>query len=442
MNENFLKKYKNIFGIESQDFFDALHKKREKFFRINSARKINYLEELDNLNISKDSLPFIYNYKSENDIIVNTVSFLTGGIYIQNPSSIIPPLILSKLVDENSIILDISAAPGGKTTSLSEITNRKSTIIANEPSSTRLKSLHFNLEKYGAWNVHTISFDGRILDKKLPAVFDGILLDAPCSNENKIGYNKEVDSSWSEDLVLKMQKLQYEIISSAVKLMNSGAVLIYSTCTFSIEENEEIIKMIIESNDDLELIDINNGLYDTGISNYDWINEKVIRVFPHKSQYDGFFVAGIRKKGDLYTNKPQENSPTPKYLKEYFAMELFEGSFSEIDGIVYYEKKLPKELNNIKYKKTGIKLGKIVKNEIELSSQFLWEYGIHLNEDKKIDIDLEKSLEFLNGFDVELKVEKGKNCLFFGSIPVGVVKNLGNCLKNKLDRYFLYGKGM
>ncbi|MCA1927578.1 MAG: RsmB/NOP family class I SAM-dependent RNA methyltransferase [Calditerrivibrio sp.] len=442
MNENFLKKYRNLFGSESEVFFDALHKKREKFFRINSARKINYIEELVNLNISKDSLPFIYSYISENDIVTNTVSFLTGGIYIQNPSSIIPPLILSSLLDENSTILDISAAPGGKTTSLSEITNRKSTIIANEPSSTRLKSLHFNLEKYGAWNVHTISFDGRILDKKLPAVFDGILLDAPCSNENKIGYNKEVNSSWSEELVLKMQKLQYEIISSAVKLLKDGGILIYSTCTFSIEENEEIIKMVIDSNDDLELIDINKGEYDPGISEYDWINEKVIRVLPHKSRYDGFFVAGIRKKGELHINKLKESSPTPKYLKEYFDRDTFEGFFSEIDGIVYYEKKLPEELNRIKYKKTGIKLGKIVRNEVELSSQFLWEYGFFLNKDKKIDIDIEKSLEFLSGFDVELKVKINKNCLFFGSIPVGIVKNLGNCLKNKLDRYFLYGKGM
>lgn len=440
MNKDFKSKFRAILNEEAESFFDALLRKRERFFRINSARNINYLEELETFDLKKDPLPHIYSCNKDKEL-TNTISFLTGGIYIQNPSSIIPPLVLAGLIPQGSIILDAASAPGGKTTALSELTRRKAIVIANESSPSRLKSLHFNLEKYGAYNVHTISFDGRILNKKLPAVFDGILLDAPCSNENKIGFSKEVDSNWCMDLVHKMQKLQYEIILSVKDLLRPGGVLVYSTCTFSVEENEEIIKKLLDEDNSFELIDINKGKYDIGISTYDDINDKIIRVFPHRSVYDGFFIAALRKKGEYLNDIEQEFTPTPDYLKEYTDLDFFEGVFSKVEEIIYLEKKLPTLLNNIKYKKTGLKAGKLIKNQIELSSQFVWEFGSYVNEDKKIYLSKDNSLEFLNGFDIPLKVEKNKNCLFYGSIPVGVVKNTGDYLKNKLDRYFLYGKG-
>ncbi|MEF3254717.1 MAG: NOL1/NOP2/sun family putative RNA methylase [Deferribacterales bacterium] len=442
MNKAFQTKFKNIFGSEADDFFQSLIREKERFFRLNHAREIDYInEELVEYGIISDELPHIFKYNKDNLDITNTISFLTGGIYIQNPSSIIPPLIMSKLLPYESIILDVSAAPGGKTTALSELTKRKSLIIANEPSASRLKSLHFNLEKYGAWNVKTISYDGRILNKKLPAIFDGILLDAPCSNENKIGYNKEVDSEWSQELVLKMQKLQMEILNSVIELLKPGGVLIYSTCTFSIEENEDIINYLIKKNNNLELVDINQGYFDKGISLDDKLNEKVIRVLPHKSRYDGFFIAGIRKKGELSLTKTGQIYPAPSYLKDFFPQKQFHGYFKMIDNLIIYEKETPDSLKKINYKKTCLTTGKLYNNKLDLASQFVWEFGKDINLNRVIDIDYKNALAFLNGFDIELKVDKGRDCLFFKNLPIGFTKNMGNFLKNKLDRYFLYGKG-
>lgn len=440
MNQNFVKKYKEIFLTESDDFISSLKKERKKFFRLNNARGIEYLKELSDYNIIETDLTSVYQYNEPNETITNTISFLTGGIYIQNPSSIIPPMILTKLLNNKGIVLDVSAAPGGKTTALSEFSNRKFTIIANEPSQTRLKSLNFNIEKYGAWNVNTISYDGRILNKKLPSIFDGILLDAPCSNENKIGFNEEVNKNWSEELVQKMKKLQKEIIASVINLLKPGGILIYSTCTFSIEENEENIYETLQEFDEIELIDINQGNYDHGISGKNFLDEKVIRVLPHKSDYDGFFIAALRKKGEL---KPIEIKPKkqPLDIHQFFPNCSFEGDFNIVKDLVFYQSHTD-ILKNLKFNKTGIKAGKLIKNNIEISSQFLWEYGKYFNKEMKIEVKLENAIEFLSGFDINLNIYKSINAIFYRDIPVGIVKNLGGVLKNKLDRYFLYGRGL
>jgi 16S rRNA (cytosine1407-C5)-methyltransferase len=440
MNQNFVKKYKEIFLTESDDFISSLKKERKKFFRLNNARGIEYLKELSDYNIIETDLTSVYQYNEPNETITNTISFLTGGIYIQNPSSIIPPMILTKLLNNKGVVLDVSAAPGGKTTALSEFSNRKFTIIANEPSQTRLKSLNFNIEKYGAWNVNTISYDGRILNKKLPSIFDGILLDAPCSNENKIGFNEEVNKNWSEELVQKMKKLQKEIIASVINLLKPGGILIYSTCTFSIEENEENIYETLQEFDEIELIDINQGNYDHGISGKNFLDEKVIRVLPHKSDYDGFFIAALRKKGEL---KPIEIKPKkqPLDIHQFFPNCSFEGDFNIVKDLVFYQS-YTDILKNLKFNKTGIKAGKLIKNNIEISSQFLWEYGKYFNKEMKIEVKLENAIEFLSGFDINLNIYKSINAIFYRDIPVGIVKNLGGVLKNKLDRYFLYGRGL
>ncbi len=440
MNKDFIQKYKAIFGTESDDFLSSLKKERKRYFRLNTARGINYFEELSDYKITETVLPAIYLYEEPNDIITNTISFLTGGIYIQNPSSIIPPMILNELLNGKGLVLDVSAAPGGKTTALSEFSKRNLTIIANEPSNARLKSLNFNLEKFGAWNVNTISYDGRILHKKLPPLFDGILLDAPCSNENKIGFNEEVNKSWSNELVMRMKKLQKEILLSVIQLLKPGGILIYSTCTFSIEENEENILEILRENNDLELININNGKFNNGISGNSFLDESVIRVFPHKSDYDGFFIAGIKKKGELTPYKDRHFN-THNLFKDYFPNDIFKGEFKLIEDMIFYQSDIDL-IKQIKFVKTGIKAGKKIKNDVEMSSQFLWEFGAHINENKKIDIKKENAIEFLSGFDISLKVDKNRNTLFFKNIPVGIVKNLDGVLKNKLDRYFLYGRGM
>jgi 16S rRNA (cytosine1407-C5)-methyltransferase len=192
-----------------------------------------------------------------------------------------------------------------------------------------------------------------------------------------------------------MKKLQKEIILSSLQLLKPGGFLIYSTCTFSIEENEKNVDEILKENSNVELIDINENRFTKGIFGNISIDDKVIRVLPHKSEYDGFFIAALKKKGELIIDDKHEKNIEETKINQFFPGHKFEGAFKSADGLVFFQKE-NRLIEKIKFNKTGIKAGKIVKNELELSSQFLWEFGKFFNENKKIYIKREVVIGVIN----------------------------------------------
>jgi 16S rRNA (cytosine1407-C5)-methyltransferase len=438
MLSDFKIKYKNLLKNEFDLFYESLNKTNSKYIRFNTARGIDYKSEFNDKIIKQDKLfPNVYKLLDNDFDLINTIGFQTGGFYIQNPSSVLPPSILSKKMPENPKILDMSAAPGGKTTALSEILDRKGLIVANELSSSRMKFLNFNLEKHTAWNVKTLCKDGRFLDKIYDEYFDGILLDAPCTNENKILKDKKVASAWSKEFILRMQKLQKELISTAYNILKPGGYILYSTCTFSIEENEQIIEYML-SNFDIELIDINNKKFPNGLSGNSKIDESVIRVMPHKMDYDGFFIACLRKKGILISDSKIIKNNNFNEFNKFFNKKIDYGIINEIKGNLFYESKITDKIN---YKKTGIKIGKRIKDRIELSAQSIWEFGNHIKNNYKIYLTYDECLEYFKGNDINKTTDvKEAFAIFYNELPIGTIKQVNNKLKNKLDRFFLYGR--
>lgn len=440
MLADFKLKYQQLLGNDFDEFIDALSKEQQRFARMNSARGIDYSAEFGP-GILEKNLHFDHVYKivSSDFRFTDSISFQTGGFYIQNPSSLIPVEKLIQFMPDNPVMLDMSAAPGGKTTALSEAVHRKGLIVANEISGSRMKFLNYNLEKYGAWNVQTLSRDGRMLNKLFPETFDGVLLDAPCSNENKIIKTKEVASAWDNELVDRMQKLQQELIISAYDTLKPGGVLVYSTCTFSIEENESIIEHLLNSQSEAELLDINEGAYPFGMSGNDVLDEKVVRVMPHLMDYDGFFIGAVRKKGDLIETYQVPKQNNPYQLDRFFKPVPQSGIFSEVKGICFFE---PSDLE-LKFprKKSGLKMGKVIRGELEVSSQSVWEFGADVRPEYRIDITTEDAIEYLKGCDIRKSFNnKDSFAVYVDGIPVGTVKHVDRYLKNKLDRFFLYGR--
>lgn len=453
MNNNlniFEKKYKCLLKELFPSFYSALQKIPYKYFRLNTIRGVDYLKELDVQGISycKDERFGNVYRLLRGDTVSNTISFFTGGLYIQNPSSLYPVKILHDFLrgQKNPVILDLCAAPGGKTTALSEMLHRRGVIIANEASKSRLKSLHFNLEKYGAWNVKTISFDGRIVGKYYPERFDGILLDAPCSNENKFFRNDEVRRNWGYDLIKRMQKLQQELIVAAFDALAPGGILVYSTCTFSVEENEHVVERLLVERKSATLLKINHD-QSHGLSGDTGIDSSVMRVFPYadnkedKSFYDGFFVAAVKKEGKLNDEKQniKGDENIKREIQDYFDYDFQNAFFSQKKGIIFME--TPYSFNS-KFYKTGMKAGRIAGDKIEISSQLLWELGQYAKPEWKINLNLQDSIDYLKGYDIRKPDENVQNPTFvyYEGIPVGTVKQINGMLKNKLDRYFLYGR--
>lgn len=218
-----------------------------------------------------------------------------GYIYLQSLSSMIPPLVLNPMPGEK--VLDLTAAPGSKTTELSALMNNEGYILANELDKIRYERLKYNVEAQGAKIVEVINGRGEKVGDNYPEVFDKVLLDTPCSGEGRFIVNKIATyRDWSPKTVKELSKLQKKLFQSAYKALKPNGVMVYSTCTLNEEENEHILQWALE-NLNLKLIDINIDIreaekaFNKGL---DKTIEKAIRVLPSK-QTEGFFVAKLVK---------------------------------------------------------------------------------------------------------------------------------------------------
>ena len=205
-----------------------------------------------------------------------------GEIYLQSLSSMLPPIILEPKEGEN--ILDMTAAPGGKTTQMAAITNNKVFITAVEKNKIRAERLKYNLQKQGVGCVNVMLEDARKLSDFFS--FDKILLDAPCSGSGTMSI---FDKNFNEELIKRSSKIQEELLKKALKILKPGGEMVYSTCSILKQENEEILeKVLIKANAEIEPINL------TEIVTLPSKIEETITVCPTEN-YEGFFVAKIRK---------------------------------------------------------------------------------------------------------------------------------------------------
>ena len=210
-----------------------------------------------------------------------------GLIYMQSLSSMIPPLVMD--LKENQDILDMTAAPGGKTTEIASIIQNNANITACEMDKIRCDRLRFNIEKQGA-RVLVMEKDARNIDEFFK--FDRILLDAPCSGSGTLDLDNEKQiKGFRKELVDKSIKRQLGLIKKAVKILKKGGELVYSTCSILKEENEEVVKEVLKDSS-LELIKIEVPKDNLPILES---LEGTLTLFPTEN-YEGFFVAKIRKK--------------------------------------------------------------------------------------------------------------------------------------------------
>ena len=212
--------------------------------------------------------------------------YKNGEIYLQSLSSMLPPIILEPKPKEN--ILDMCAAPGGKTTQIAAMAGNKAFITACERNTIRVERLKYNIQLQGCKGVSIINRDARDLDDFLK--FDKILLDAPCSGSGTIySGNKNLDKSFTRELINKSVKTQIALIKKAINLLKPGGELVYSTCSILKEENENIINSVLHKGVELMPITIDSSITLLPVS----INGTVC-VMPCKL-YEGFFVAKFKK---------------------------------------------------------------------------------------------------------------------------------------------------
>jgi NOL1/NOP2/sun family putative RNA methylase len=301
--ERFLIRYQEIIP-DFPLFLKSLEKRPRTSIRINPLK----VKEEEVLPIVKkydcEPLPF-YKYafrlKKENDEVAigNTLEHFLGYIYVQDSASMLPVIVLAP--EKYEKVLDLTAAPGSKTTLISALMENTGLVVANDVNRERIKALTGNIDRMGVLNCVITNLRGERFGNLFFEYFDKVLLDAPCSSEGTISKNYEVFNHWSEFYINKMAKIQKNLIISAFKSLKKGGVLVYSTCTFAPEENEGVINFLLQKypNAYLEEITIPGIKTSPGITVWrDFQNEelkKCVRLYPHYNECEGFFISKIRK---------------------------------------------------------------------------------------------------------------------------------------------------
>ena len=279
----------------TKEIIEGFQTKRKTTLRINTIK--NNIEEIKK-ELEKEKIEYETIKWSKEALIIKNADektiqemeiYKNGKIYLQSLSSMLPPIILEP--KEGTDILDMAAAPGGKTTQIAALTNNKAHITACEKNKIRAERLKYNVDKQGATCVFIMPKDSRFIDDFFS--FDQILLDAPCSGSGTLDYNDaNVEKYFTEQLIERSSKTQKTLLSKAIKLLKPEHEMIYSTCSILDCENEDVVSSVIK-NGNIEIVHINfEGMEELPI-----LPKKISGTLCVKPTelYEGFFVAKIKR---------------------------------------------------------------------------------------------------------------------------------------------------
>ena len=296
----FKKRMESLLGEESGAFFDEIENgKAVRSFRVNTIKSSS--DELKKRNVSIDRRKAEFPeecYFTDEQFPGYLSCHHSGMIYMQDPSAMATTHAVK--VEKGAKILDSCSAPGGKTTQLAALVGEHGIVVANEYDTKRCRILQSNVERLGAKNCVVLNLDTAVLAQSYSEVFDVVLCDAPCSGEGMFRKNSAAIDEWSLENVKMCAERQREILTNVSKCVAVGGKLIYSTCTFSLEENEMNVQWFLDSFDNFELCEVESELKDAtsdGICfdgcGYDMT--KTRRFYPHISKGEGQFIAVFQK---------------------------------------------------------------------------------------------------------------------------------------------------
>lgn len=300
-NEFLLKKIKEIFPKkEVTAFLEANEKSRPTVLRINTMlkRRKDVMHMLHQRKVEMSALEWceegVVAFKSAVPLGA-TPEYLAGYYIIQGASSFLPVLNLE--IGEHLTVVDLCAAPGAKTTHLASIMNNTGVLYANELNKDRTHSLKANIQRMGFENCIVTNMDG--LKFKLGKV-DRVALDSPCSGTGVIAKDMSVKTTKSEEEIKEIVKIQKKLILHAFDMLKPNGIMVYSTCSFLVEENEEVVDFLLQKRTNAKTMipDVDVGKEGfTSFRGKDFSNEvkKARRIYPHVHNMDGFFYCKIRK---------------------------------------------------------------------------------------------------------------------------------------------------
>ncbi len=424
----FTDRMKEYLGERYNNFLDSYEKPPVKGIRINTKKTgkdtvAKYFDVFKDTPYSSDS------FVTDTEKVGTMPIFLSGGFYSQEPSASLPVVVLNPNKDDK--VLDLCAAPGGKSTQIATYLGDNGLLWSNEIVKSRANILLSNIERMGIDNAVISNAHPDTLCSKLQGFFDKVLVDAPCSGEGMFRKNPTAIQEWSLEHVNTCAVRQLEILNSASKALKKNGVLVYSTCTFSKEENEYLCEKFVETNKDFELASIDIE-----------IGEKVlngcgIRLYPNEYGEGHFVAKFIKINSDSNEVKPYKYKESDKQAVSLYNS-IFKGKLDrniEKFGSRYIilPNNLP-VLNGINVIRAGVELGEEIGKRIEPSHSI---FMAHAPEECNAHIDLtgdEKTLTaYLKGEEIDCDC-KGYTAVAFQSMVLGFGKASNGRLKNKYPK--------
>ena len=360
--------------------------------------------------------------------------FHGGAYYVQESSSMFLGHVLKTLAGENMSglrLLDLCAAPGGKTTHAASVIGPNNLLVSNEVIRSRAGILRENVIKWGSGNIIVTNNDPKDFGK-LRHFFDILIVDAPCSGEGMFRKNEKARGEWSLRNVKLCGERQRRILSDAWDSLKPGGWLIYSTCTFNRSENEEQIEWLEK--------EFGAEVY-TDIPVFDGITatDKGFRFYPHKVNGEGLFLGIVRKAGEnTGKNKYPKPQPFPKVDKKQFPLKIdltpyelftFNDAVSLINKDLFNDLQLLGQNLNVVY--AGVEAGEIIHGKLKPSHALALWPGLPEDTFPTAETELETALEYLRKNNIDAgPFHEGYNIVKYKGLPVGFVKKIGNRVNN------------
>lgn len=436
----FTNRMKKLLGSEYDEYIASFNEPASKAVHLNTL-----LCSAETLlaDFSDDFEPLEYcdnGFKSNIEKIGSMPLHHAGIIYSQDPGALMPVSSVPFEFTSDDIVLDMCSAPGGKTSQLAiKLAKAGGFLVSNEINKGRNTILRSNMERMGYTNQLITCMSAEEIASAFPRTFSFILVDAPCSGEGMFRKYPESIDEWSLDNVALCSDRQKEILSSVINALRPGGHLLYSTCTYSQEENEDIIHYLLD-NYNLEVVDFNPAIlgYSTSLP-----DEPGVHFYPHKAYGEGQYMCLLHSKdepSDSY--KAVSSTHTPAYQKAgKNIISVIKESINDplIDTLpIYVDKEniyvIPDHPFHIPTRgvtRLGIFMGQIIKNRFEPSHAFFKAYGLDLN--NKIDLtdDIESAKKYLRGEELYNEhASKGYGVFtYYGGI-LGGFKSANGRLKN------------
>ncbi|MCP1383235.1 methyltransferase RsmF C-terminal domain-like protein [Runella salmonicolor] len=435
----FIQELKAQLGDEYADFEAALQQSPPVSIRYNSAKFPNFPTE-DTVKWCSEA-----RYLPSRPVFTLDPLFHAGAYYVQEASSMLIGEALAQTVDlsESLRVLDLCAAPGGKTTLLASKLSSDSLLLANEVIRSRVMILKENVQKWGFPNVHVSNHDPEDLEK-LAGFFDVILIDAPCSGEGLFRKDPAAVGEWSMENVQICAGRQKRILSAAMPLLSAGGVLIYCTCTYNDAENQDSSAFVVDTHQ-FEEVKL-QWPADWGI-----IPKKLgYQCYPHRVKGEGFFLAAFRKTAQLdsfYYNmekggRPRSFKPLHKkqlneisrWLQEPDDFSFYEKPNGEVVALLESQKNDLIVLDNLLFAKgLGLEMGSFK------GTDFIPSHALALStalsaQLPRLELSEGEALQFLKKENLLFDAPKGWLLVTHQGLGLGWVKGLGNRINNYLPK--------